>query len=238
MLVAMIFLLVVFFGAMTYVLTKFLRRDVVNATEHLDKQALEYAQKEEAVKKQLEDARRQSLELVANAQKDGQLQRDMIMKQAEQEKSVIIGEAHKRVEEMIKEADNARLALLAELNHKIEDRAMVRAQELLAQVLPESVRRQLHELWVKNLIEASLESVDRLKIPAGTTEVTIVSAFSLSDQQKKALLLKLKEKLGFEVSLKEEADPDLIAGFVVTVGTLHLDGSLAFMIAEEARAHQ
>jgi F0F1-type ATP synthase delta subunit len=52
------------------------------------------------------------------------------------------------------------------------------------------------------------------------------------------LINKLQEKLGIQINLKEEADQGLIAGLVVSIGSLSLDGSLKFKIQEEARGRQ
>jgi F0F1-type ATP synthase delta subunit len=77
--------------------------------------------------------------------------------------------------------------------------------------------------------------LDRLKVPEGVKEVKVVSAFELDHKQRLALTAKMKEKLGFEVKLIEEKDPSIIAGLVVSIGSLFLDGSLRFKIQEAAR---
>jgi F-type H+-transporting ATPase subunit delta len=74
-----------------------------------------------------------------------------------------------------------------------------------------------------------------LRVPEGLSEVKVVSAFNLTEAEEASLKLKLKEKLGFEVKLREEIDPTLICGLVVNIGSLILDGSLKFKIQGAAR---
>jgi len=96
----------------------------------------------------------------------------------------------------------------------------------------------LHQAWFEGLINSSYEHLDRLKIPQDNTEVKVVSAFALDDEQRRRLKDKLQEKLGFEITITEEVNPALIAGLVVSIGSLFLDGSLKFKIEEVARGKQ
>jgi F0F1-type ATP synthase membrane subunit b/b' len=233
--VSMIAIIVILFVGMVMFLQKFFNREVTSATSHLDSLISETSAKEEEVKKQYEEAKRQSQEIISNAQKDAAIQKENILKAVAEEKAKIIDEAHAKADEVIKQADNARLALLDELQQKISERAIVKAQELLQEVLPEDFRKEVHARWVSDIIANSFTQLDRLRVPQGLGEVKVVCAFSLNDQEKSSLKLKLKEKLGFEVKLLEETDPSLICGLVVNIGSLILDGSLKFKIQGAAR---
>lgn len=235
LMLSMIILVAVVFIGLVVFMQRVFNKEVTTATSHLDKLTEEYAKKEEAIKKQYEDAKRQSQEIIANAQKDGQQQKDAIVKQTQEEKNKILAEAHHAAEEVIKQADNARLALLAEIDDRINERAVQKAAQLLGAVLPDNLRSEIHEVWVKNLIDSSLEDLDRLKLQDGDTAIKVTSAFALNDGQRAALQAKIKEKLGVETPVAEEVDPQLIAGLLVTVGSACLDGSLRFKIQEVAR---
>jgi F-type H+-transporting ATPase subunit delta len=218
------------FVGMVVFLKKFFDREATMHTTHLDSLIAENTAKEEEIKKQYEDAKRQSQEIIANAQKDAAAQKENILKAAAEEKNKIIAEAQARADEVIKQADNARMALLNELDLKIKEGATVKAQELLQSILPEDFRKEVHARWVSDVIANSFVELDRLRVPQGISEVKVISAFILTDAQKSGLKLKLKEKLGFEFDLKEELDPSLICGLVVNIGSLILDGSLKFKI--------
>jgi len=230
-------IIIVFIGLVIF-MQKVFSKEVVSATSHLDELTAEYSKREEALKKQYEDAKRQSQEIIANAQKDAQKQMEQILKEAHDEKTRILDEAAKKTDEMVKQADNARLSLLAEADKKIEERAIVKAVELLGICLSEDFRKQIHERWVKELVSAGFQALDRLRVPDQIQSIKVITAFELTQDQRKVLVSKIKEKLGYEVSIEEVIDPKIIAGISVNVGSLYLDGSLKFKIEEEARAKQ
>ncbi len=233
--VSMVVIVVVSFLGMVKFLQKFFNREVTSATSHLDTLIAETEAKETEVKKQYDEAKRQSLEIISNAQKDGALQKENVLKVAAEEKAKILNEAYARADEVIKQADNARLALLAELEQKISEKAVIKAQELLQKVLPEDFRKTVHGCWVNDVITNSFQELDRLRIPQGLSEVKVIGAFSLTEEEKANLKSKIEEKLGFEIKLQEETDPGLICGLVVNIGSLILDGSLKFKIQGAAR---
>jgi len=238
LLISMICVVIIIFVVLVLFMKKIINRDVVSATSHLDNLASEFTQKEEAIKKQYEELKRQSQEIIENAKKDAQAQKDNILKQADEEKNKVIDQAQEKANEIVKQADNARLALLAELERKIDERAVQKAGELLNEALPVNIRNDIHQRWVDDLISNSFQQLDRLRIPEGISEIKVVTAFALNQKQSAALLAKIKERLGYDVNLKEEIDPNIIAGLVVNIGGLFLDGSLRFKIQEAARGQQ
>jgi F0F1-type ATP synthase membrane subunit b/b' len=235
LIVAAFAVIVALFAGMVIFLKKFFDREATTHTSHLDALISENTAKEEEIKKQYEDAKRQSQEIIANAQKDAAMQKENILKAMAEERSKIIAEAQAKADEVIKQADNARLALLNELELKINEGAILRAQELLQSVLPEDFRKEVHVRWVNDVLANGFSELDRLRVPEGLSEVKVVSAFSLTEKEIALLKSKLKEKLGIEVKLEEVIDPSLICGLVVNIGSLILDGSLKFKIQGVAR---
>ncbi|MBI1247450.1 ATP synthase F1 subunit delta [bacterium] len=61
----------------------------------------------------------------------------------------------------------------------------------------------------------------------GVVEVTATTATELSQDQFDSLVATLNTKLGREVVLKSEVDPDLIGGLILHVGDTVFDGSIA-----------
>ena len=235
LIITMVVILVVLFLVMISFMQKVIKGDVQSATKHLDQQAEEYVKKEKELNQKLEDIKRQGQEIVANAQKEADAKREETLKAAQEQKDKIIAAAHAQVDELIKQADNARLALLGDMEKKVDERAVVKAVGLLAVALPETMRSQVHERWVSELINTSFEQLDRLKVPEGVSLAEVASAFVLSEEQRSTLQAKLTEKIGRPMQLKESVDPQLIGGLVVSIGSLSFDGSVKFRIQEAAR---
>jgi hypothetical protein len=237
LLISMIGIFVLFGVIMFFMFKNLVHSRLVGQTEHLDAQQAALAKKEDEINKQLEDIKRQSQEILVNAHKDAAEQKEKMVKDIQEQKAKILDAAQQEANEMIKQADNARLALMADENTKIDERATLKAVSLLKDALPENVRRDIHERWVNGLIASSYEKLDRLKIPEGTKDAVVICAFELTGKQRGDLVAKLTEKLGYDLNIKEEVDPDIIAGLVVNIGSLFLDGSLRFKIKEESLGH-
>lgn len=230
-----VFFLLMFFG-LVLMFRKVISGNVTSATKQLEEIGQEYAKKEAEIERQLDEIKRKSQEAISKAQEEAQKQKEQIVKEAQSEKSKVLEAAQVKVDEMIQQADKARHSLLAEIDQKVEEKALKRAIELLRQALPETLRQEIHSRWINDLISSSLEQLDRLRVDENVNEARVVSAFSLLPEQADALRLKIREKLGRELGLKEELDPGIISGLIVHIGSLVFDGSLKTKVQEIAYA--
>lgn len=226
------------FAGMVFFLRKIFSRNVTSATSHLEKISADYARKEEEIKKQYEEAKLKSQEIVSSAEKQLQAQREQFLKEAQEEKKRILDNAQNKADEMLRQADGACQALLKEMQWKIDEKALLKAAELLKVVLPEGIRYEIHKKWLEDLITNGLAQLDRLKITDGVTTASIVTAFNLHSHQRDSLQAAISAKLGRQVTLVEKTDPGIIAGLVITVGSLVFDGSLMFKIQEAVRGER
>ncbi len=68
----------------------------------------------------------------------------------------------------------------------------------------------------------------------GTLDVHVTSAFALQPAQEKQLAEALKKKLGREIRITSEQDPELIGGFRLTAGDMVIDGSVSGQLGQLA----
>jgi len=235
LLVLLITLQVIIFVALIILFRKIMTKNVVSATQHLEEMNQDYLQKEQEINRQLEEIRQKSEEMITAAQKEAEKLRLEIISQAEKDRDGMLQQARVRSEEVVQQADKSRQQLLAEVDEKISHEAITKACELIENTLPKEFKLLVHSHWVEDLISRGFSKLERLHIPEKIDEVRIVSAFALSDEQRKTIVKKLVESLGRQVKLKEEVDPKLVAGIVITIGSLVLDGSLDNKIREKAR---
>jgi F0F1-type ATP synthase delta subunit len=164
--------------------------------------------------------------------------KEQILKNAEAEKDAMINEARAQAEEIIQQAEKTRKSLLAELEERIAKEAVNKACELIQNTVPEQFR-EMHAYWVEDLLRQGFSRLEHLSIPADIQEIKLVSAFEITEQQRKNILKKLKEVLGREnFKLKEKIDSKIVAGIVISIGSLVLDGSFRNKIQEEAKSAQ
>lgn len=235
MLLTTILLLVLFFVGLIFILRRILTQNVASATQHLEELNRDYLKKEETVNKLLEDTKQKSEELLTRSQKEADAFKVKTIQEAQEERERILKGARQQSEEMIQQAENARQQLLLEMEQRIAKEAVQRAVELIQLTLPEEFKRMVHRQWVEDLIESGFFQAERLHLPQELSEVKVVSAFALQEEQRKKISKKLKEVLGRDIDLREEVDPRLIAGLVITLGSLVLEGSFKNKIQEKVR---
>ncbi|MFH1640728.1 MAG: F0F1 ATP synthase subunit delta [Candidatus Omnitrophota bacterium] len=233
---AILFLLLISIG-LIFMFRRIMTENVVSATKHIDALNQDYARKEEEINRQLEQIKQQSQEIISKARNEAEDYKAEMLKTTQEERDAIIKQARNQSEAIIQQADKSRNLLLLELDERIEKAAIDKACELIEYTLPEQFKQDVHTHWVEELIESGFDQLKHLRIPQDTKEVKITSAFSLTEAQRKSLIKKLKEILSRDdVSLKEEVDPKIVSGFLISLGSLVLDGSLKNKIQERARS--
>lgn len=228
-----VFQVIIFIG-LIYFLQRILGGNVVSATRHLDELNRDYDKKERELARQIEEIKQKSESTVSKARSEAESQKTQIIKETEAEREKILAEARAKSEETIKQADRSRQALLSELEDRISREAITKACELIENTLPEEFKQNVHSLWIGDLIANGFNQMENLNISGEIKEVKIISAFPLNTEQRKDLFKRIKSLLGHDIALKEEVDPKIVAGIVVTIGSLVLDGSLRNKIQGQA----
>jgi F-type H+-transporting ATPase subunit b len=235
LIVSLVVIQVMIFGGLIFFMRKILTQNVTVATRHIEELSEEYAKKEAEVKRQQEEVQRKSEEILTKARDEAHQERTKLLQEAQAQREKLLQETHTHSEELMQQADKSRQILLAEINQRIAREAIDKACELIQETLPEQFKLNVHQHWIEELMESGFGQLERLNIPDSTHEVKISSAFPLDDRQRNNLTHKLKEALGREIVLKEEINPRIVAGFIILIDSLVLDGSLKSKIQEKAR---
>jgi F-type H+-transporting ATPase subunit delta len=81
------------------------------------------------------------------------------------------------------------------------------------------------------LYPAAVEFISQYDIVKNITTATVVSATELSEANKKTIIAEITAATGGTVKLIAKVDPDLIGGFVLTVGDRQVDTSISSSLA-------
>jgi F-type H+-transporting ATPase subunit b len=235
LIVLLILIQIIIFVVLILMFRRIMTKNVVQATTHLEEMSQEYTEKEKEISKRLQEAKQKAQETVLRAQSEAEKRKAQIIKDAEEERDSILKQARSQSEEVIQHADKSRQLLLAEIDERIAKAAILKACELIESSLSDEFKKEVHKRWVEDLVDSGFKGIGNLKIPENIKEAKVVSAFSLTDEQRKTISKKLKETLDRDVKLKEENDPKIVAGLIIKVGSLVLDGSLKNKIQEKAR---
>ena len=158
--------------------------------------------------------------------------------EAEAAKARLLEDARSESERIVQQGMESREALRKELEEAMETRVITRACELIQQALPGQLREGLQSLWLDELIHNGFSHLEGIATQEAIEEVRVVSAFSLNEEQRRLLREQLKQRFGHELPLREETNPQLVAGLTITLGSVVLDGSLASKLLQAVRDAQ
>ncbi|MFH2145097.1 MAG: F0F1 ATP synthase subunit delta [Candidatus Omnitrophota bacterium] len=235
--VSLILLQIFVFAGLGFFLRHILTRNVTDATAHLAGMTKTYEQKEQEIQKKLEEAEKKHGNALKDAQKEAEAIKKKLKEEMDAEREKILNEAHKQSESIIERAHKTAQISGQELEQKINERVVERAQELIGKVFPEEICRQIHALWLESLINDTMNILERLNISGDVKEAKIISAFALAPDEKDKIVKKIEKKLGRKIEIIESVRPELVAGVVVTLGSLVLDGSFQGKLQEVRREY-
>ena len=226
------------FLGLAFLLRLLFLKHLTGATTHLQSLSAEYTRRHEELKQRLEQSDQQYREQMLRAKTESEQLVVSAKQEADVSKGRAMEEARLESERIVQQALESRDSLRKELEQALETRAIARACELLQQVLSGPLREQIQSHWLDDLLRNGLSHLEQRPMQEAIEEVRVVSAFPLTVEQRRLLQDQLKKTLDREVPLKETMDAQLIAGFVLTLGSVVFDGSLASKLQQAARDAQ
>ncbi len=230
--VSFILLQIFIFGGLAFFIKHLLTRNVTSATSHLQGMIKENTEKQEEMQNKIAEAEKDYASKIKKAKEEAEQIAKEGHKEIEQDRDKIISQAHDQSEELMTRAQKTCETMLADMDKIVNQKAVERAGELICKVLPEKNCRDIHQEWVSSLINQGLNSLDRLRIPNDISQIEVITAFALTDQEKDDLHKHLEDHLDLNLSIDEKVQTDIVAGLIINIGTLVLDGSFANKIRE------
>ena len=121
--------------------------------------------------------------------------------------------------------------------HKVEETAIVQAAEFASRLLEKVAGQETETRLVRYLIEELAKLPDerahaiRQNHSATSEDILVVSAFTLADDDRKALVQALSKLLGEKRPVQFAEDPELVAGVRITIGAW----VLGFNVSDELK---
>jgi len=234
LIVQLIIFQVFIFVILVMVLRYLFGKNVTKATAHLESLTEEYIKKEEGLRKEYSNIQKKYDETIGQSKKDAAEIQDKAQKEAKEEGAKIIDSARLESENIVKRAENCAEQIKKEINENIERQAIEKASVLIENILPEDIKLKLHEKWVKELIEKGFEHIKHIDIQENVKEAKIISAYVLQPQESNAIKKEIKNHLKQEINFRDEVDSKIIAGVIIKIGSVILDGSISNKIKKIA----
>ncbi len=228
-----VILLVMFVGLMLF-MRHLLTRNISRATGHLQELSRDYAIKQQEANKCLQQAKEESVKMLAEGRQHTQQLREAALKEAEETKKKILEEAKQKGKEITDKAQRNYEFLKSEIEQRIDARAREMACAILQQAISESLMENIHRLLMQESSKGEFP-LKHLTIPADVREAKVISAFALKSEERRDLQERLQKQLSTPIDLQEHLDPSLVAGFMIQIGQVVIDASLKNKIFQAAQ---
>ena len=221
------------FAVVVIILKRILLNDTMSAVKRLREVEADLARKEDAVKRKIEENEKDFLRRSAEAREELERAKEAAERETEKQRQAALAEARRESDRIIKDArlneDRTRREILAELDTKAVESAI----GIFALVFGKEITATINREFVGELI-AALDGLDASSISVDLNDVQFVASHPLDAEQKRRIGEILSAKFNAQINVQEKVDSELLAGLVIKLGDLEIDGSLRNHLREAA----
>ena len=233
MAVQFIIMQLIVFVVIVLVLKRILLNDTMNAVNRLKDVETEVRKREEAVRRQIEENEKEFQVKSAEARENLGKEKEASEKELSRLKDTMVADAKRESERIIGEAQVTRDKVRREIFDEMTTTAVEFAGQVFDLVFSEKIGSALNRQFVEELLEA-LEGMDEASVTIEGGSGEFISSHPLDPQQKAKMEAVLSQKFGTAIKISEKVDPKLLAGLIIRLGGLEIDGSLLSRFNEAA----
>ncbi len=216
---------IVTFVAIVFVLRKLLYSESAKEMLRLKKLKEETANKQKELQQKIDAAQDAYKEKMAEAEEKARAYRIKSEEEAKELKKQVLNKANEEAEQIVKSAFNAKEKMREEIVEEMRKRAPMLASRIFEEFLSPEVRDMAHRELVRDVIH-KIKTAEKISFKSRIDKGEIISARPLSDSDKSEIELLIRNNLGYEVPLQGKEDEQLVAGVIIKLGTILIDGSL------------
>lgn len=212
-------------GVIVIVIRKLLVGDTVRAVNRIGQAEAEMRKKEESMRQEMD---RHSQDLAARRkelEKELDARREETDRQAAQLKEQVVEDARREANELLDKARKNERRLREQVALEMEEKAVDFGGRVFKLVFSERMTAQMNRHFVDELIDA-LEQTDATGITVDAGSAEFVASHPLDAAQRQRLQELLARKFGLTMAIHEVVREELLAGLVMKLGSLEIDGSL------------
>jgi F-type H+-transporting ATPase subunit b len=228
-----IFIQAVVFVIVIIVLKRILYSDTRSALNRLKEMDEENRKREGELKKKEEELEKEHQEKLRQAEEEIKRLKQEAGKEAEKTKQEILDKAEEKSRQIIKAAYSSKETMQEEIAEELKKDAIEFCCALISQAFTAKQLSQLQQGLIEDVIR-QIESLNPGDLCSCPEKGELIFNYPLTENEKTDIMKGLSKKASREISLKEEKDAGLIAGVIVRMGNLVIDGTILGALQEAA----
>lgn len=225
MLLQLIIIQFITFLAIVFVLRKLLYTETAKEARRLKIITEENSKKQRELREKIEAAEGAYQEKLRSAKEDIRGLQAKADAEIETTRKDMIDKAKEESERIINAAINAKGKIRDEINLEMQKKVPALASRIVREILSPRVKETVHKELIKGVNDA-IGNIEKSRFKIKVKKGEITSAYPVEKNEKNTLLSAVFQKLGYKIPFDEKEDGKLVAGVVIRLGTLVIDGSL------------
>jgi len=221
----LIIIQVITFAILVFLLRQFLYKQNSEALARLQQLYQENLKREEDLKNAQEAADQELKEKIAQHNEEIKNLKAAGEVDVQKMHEEVLAKAKREADKIVAEAEASKERIKANLVSEMEEKALVLASDIIGHIFTDQVAQGIHHHLIDEFIE-EIEKSDGQRLQLDVETVEIAAPYPLTQEQEENLKKILSTKMGRSVSLKGTIDQEMVAGMVVRLENLVLDGSL------------
>jgi len=231
MLLQLIIIQAITFVAIVFALKRLLYTETTKEAIRLRALKAENAVKQRELQEKISASETTYKDKLTKAEEDVRRLKTQAQDEVAEAKKKILDEAKEEAERIVRIAFNKKERIREEVKVEIERKLPRMASRIFEEALLPEARKVVHENLLKELA-AHIEKIEKSKFSVKEKKGELISAYPLGSQEKNKLISGISLKIGHKIDFEETEDKKLIAGCVIRLGTLAIDGSLEYRLRQ------
>lgn len=207
------------------VIRKLLLGDTVRAVERIGQAEAEIRKKEESMRLDMERHAQELAVQRKDLEKEFEGRREEADRQVAVSREQVLDEARREAADVLDKARKSERKLREQVALDMDEKAVEFGGRVFKLVFSERISAELNRHFVDELIDA-LEQTDASGITVDAGQAEFSASHPLDDAQRHRLQDLLGRKFGLKLEVREVIREELLAGLVMKLGSLEIDGSL------------
>jgi len=216
-----------------FVIRRLLLGETMTAVDRIRQVEAEVRKKEEGIRREIEEHEKEFGRKKAEAEQELQKQREASEKEVGRMRDQVLADARKEGERIVDQAKKNEEKIRQQIVQDMEEKTVDYSGQVFKLVFSEQMSDALDKKFIDELLDA-LDQVDSSNITVDASAADITTSRPLAPDQKERIEKLISGKFGVNIQVSEKVKEELMAGIILKLGSLEIDGSLLNRFQEAA----